>query len=138
MIPGGAVRIAYPEANFDWISPEDIGRVSDTLLLGTTLPVDGKNAIHLYGPEEMPQSEVLNVIWKVLGKELTLRELYENEGVEQFMSSAGLPEPAARHYVGILRGKSKLKDGLYNEDFIRNIEKYSGRKPTRFEEWVLG
>ncbi len=78
----------------------------------------------------------MGVIGKVLGKTLTVNELNESEGVEQFMTTTGFPEPAARHYIGILRWRAKQSDGVYNEDAIENIEKYSSRKATRFEEWV--
>jgi uncharacterized protein YbjT (DUF2867 family) len=138
MIAGGEVGISYLEAKFDWISLGDIGRVCGTLLVGGPPAADanGKNVIRLYGPEEMSQNEALGVIGKVLGKELAVNELGENEGVEQFMTCSGLPEPAARHYIGILRGRAEQRDGLFNDDAIGNIEKYSGKKPTKFGEWV--
>jgi hypothetical protein len=138
MIASGGVGISYPEAKFDWISPGDIGRVCGTLLVcgPPAADADGKKVIRLYGPEEMSQNESLGVIEEVLGKELAVNELGENEGVEQFMTSSRLPEPAARHYIGILRGRAEQSDGLFNDDAIGNIEKYSGKKSTKFEEWV--
>jgi uncharacterized protein YbjT (DUF2867 family) len=136
MIAGGEVGVAYPEAKFDWISPGDIGRVCGALLVGGSSAADGKNVLRLYGAEEMSQKDALGVIGKVLEKKLTLKELDESGGAEQFMASTGMPERAARHYVGILRGRAERSDGLFDEDAIGGIEEYSGRKPAGFGGWV--
>ena len=145
MVMGGEVKIAYPEALFDWISPGDIGRVCGRLVAEGPQAVDrkaGKNVVRLCGPEVMSQRDAIDTIGRVIGQDIKVTQLDEQEGVEFFMKSAHLPESAARQLVQMLKkrvegGKSDGGyEGLRYEEAVANIQKYGGRRPTSFHQWV--
>ncbi|EXJ67482.1 uncharacterized protein A1O5_09495 [Cladophialophora psammophila CBS 110553] len=142
MVQHGEIEIAYPEALFDWISPGDIGRVCGTVVARGPRAVDG-NVIRLCGPEIISQGEAADVIGRVIGKDIKLTRLDEQGGVDFFMKVAHLPEPAARQLIAML--KKRVEDGKNDgghyegpryEEAVANIQKYGGRQPTRFHQWV--
>ncbi|KIY03455.1 uncharacterized protein Z520_00146 [Fonsecaea multimorphosa CBS 102226] len=144
MVEDGEVKIAYPEAPFDWISPGDIGRVCGAVIAKGPQAVDGtagRKVIRLCGPEIMSQAAAADTIGRVLGKDLKVTRLNEQEGVDFFVQTANVPEPAARQLISMLKERAEEgKSGaeLYEsyEEAVANILKYGGRPPTRFHEWV--
>ncbi|KAJ9615401.1 hypothetical protein H2200_001476 [Cladophialophora chaetospira] len=145
MAQKGDIKIAYPEAQFDWISPDDIGRVCGAILAKDFRGHDGNalpGSIRLCGPELMSQHAAATTIVTVLGKDIKITELDEQGGVESFMETAHLPEPAARHMVNMLKDRvqSGFSDPNYEgsryEEAVANIQKYGGRPPTTFSQWV--
>ena len=146
VVEDGLVRIAYPEALFDWISPEDIGRVCGALLVQRPRPVDvagmNGNVVRLLGPEIMSQGDAIDVIGRAIGKDIKVERLDEQEGVEFFMKSAHLPEFAAQQLIKMLKKRAEdgRSDGGYEgpsyDESVSNIQKYGGRPPTSFHQWV--
>lgn len=63
----GEVRMFGPGFRMDMITPEDMGRVSGTIL-ARGLPVDGQRKVYLYGPQFLSQREGLQIVADVLGK----------------------------------------------------------------------
>ncbi|KAK3303656.1 NmrA-like family protein [Chaetomium strumarium] len=140
---GGTVKIPYPEAKFDYIAPEDIGRVSGTVLAGGPQAVaaaGGKHIIYLAGPQLVPQGDVLVMIGKALGKDLKVEGFADDEEAVKFLVSVqGTPEPVAkqlvRGYKATAEGQDVFPAGTL-EEAVANSEKY-GRKPgTKIQDWV--
>ncbi|CAG9974972.1 unnamed protein product [Clonostachys byssicola] len=139
------IKIPYAEAYFDWISPQDIGSVCGGLLSKAPRDIDGRagpSVVRIAGPNVLTQAEAVDVVAKSLGKEVKITSLSFDEGVKFFVSSVGLPEPAAKALVDIIRiraegGKADGGyEGLRYEERVANIRKYSGREATPFQQWV--
>ncbi|KIW83779.1 hypothetical protein Z517_03025 [Fonsecaea pedrosoi CBS 271.37] len=144
MVSEGEIKIAYPEALFDWITPGDMGRVCGAVVAKEPHAVDsaaGRKVIRLCGPKIMSQAAAADTIGRVLGKELKVTRLDEEEGVEFFVKAAHVPETAARQLIAMLKQRVEAGNNgeeLYEsyEEAVANITKYGGRQPTKFDEWV--
>jgi uncharacterized protein YbjT (DUF2867 family) len=141
MIGAGEVKILYPDVKFDWISPEDIGRVCGALAAGGLQAAREQNAISLYGPELISLRNAVAIMGRVFGKNIKVTELDEQGGLEA-MKASGIPEPVAKHLVKVLRRKMGLEesdelsfDQVY-EEARDNVFQYSGNMPMRFEQWT--
>ncbi|PYH98140.1 hypothetical protein BO71DRAFT_426484 [Aspergillus ellipticus CBS 707.79] len=118
-IQRGEVRLASPDGVMDWITPEDIGRVSRTILAQWAQgnhPVNLPSALYLVGPNQLTIKDALITIAQTLGKELRVTQVEEGAAVSNLVAEAGLAEDFAR-YLG-------------------NIERYLHRPAIRFPEWV--
>ncbi|KAJ6462087.1 hypothetical protein C8R45DRAFT_1027291 [Mycena sanguinolenta] len=139
---GGAVKVAYPEVVFDWIVPEDIGRAGATILVGGPSSTGGKTNVVLCGPEVISQGDAVKAIGKVVGKEVTVEAIVDEEAVK-VMAASGLPEPLARYLVKTLvsgfEGASVRTDAFFGSDqykvAVENVRKYAG-KATTLVEWT--
>ncbi|KAJ7856273.1 hypothetical protein B0H14DRAFT_3865053 [Mycena olivaceomarginata] len=139
---GGAVKVAYPEANFDWIVPEDIGRAGASILVGGPSRTGGKTNVILCGPEVISQGDAVKIVGKVVGKELTVEAIVDEEAVK-VMAASGLPEPLARYLVRTLangfEGASVSAEVFFGSDQykvgVENVRKYAG-KATTLVEWA--
>jgi nucleoside-diphosphate-sugar epimerase len=134
---GGVVRMVYPEARFDFVVPEDIGRVCGRLL------VEGKgqgvNVVPLAGPQMISQGEAVEAIAKMVGQEVQVVGFEDDEeAVKATMQNLGLPEPGARQLVqgfkAVAGGHEAFEKGQL-EKGVGNILRYGG-KVTRFQEWA--
>ncbi|KAJ7023967.1 hypothetical protein C8F04DRAFT_1047597 [Mycena alexandri] len=142
MVKAGAVKVAYPEANFDWIVPEDIGRAGASILVGGPSSTGGKNDVLLCGPEVISQGDAAKTIGKVVGKELTVEAVGDEEAVK-VMAASGFPEPLARYLVKTLakgfEGASMSVEAFWGSDqyklAVENVRKYAG-KATTLVEWA--
>lgn len=72
MVRQGEVKIAYPSAAFHYITPEDMGRVSGTLLVRGLQAVHEpeKNVVRICGPELLSFRDAIEMIGKVIGKSI--------------------------------------------------------------------
>ncbi|KAJ7436068.1 hypothetical protein B0H11DRAFT_1831254 [Mycena galericulata] len=139
---GGAVKMAYPEQVFDWIVPEDIGRAGASILVGGPSSTGGKTDVLLCGPEVISQGDAVKIIAKVVGKEVTVEAVGDEEAVK-VMAASGMPEPLARYLVKTmakgLEGANVTSDGFFGGDLYRvgveNVRKYAG-KATTLAEWT--
>lgn len=143
-IRSGELRLPYPQATHDFISPADIGRVSAAVLAkGPSIieRLDGKNNdIRLYGPKLVSQEDAAIIVARALGKEIKITTINE----EEYLTSVTrfLPEFLAKDVVGGMRVRAGLgeEDGFYAQPGFReataNIEKYGGKPATQFGEWV--
>ncbi|TAQ90381.1 hypothetical protein B7494_g1296 [Chlorociboria aeruginascens] len=141
MAATGEVKLLYPDAKFDYIAPEDIGRVCGAIVAGGLAATGGKNAVPLNGPTLLAQREVWAIVEKVLGKKIKIVEVDEQVALKVFIEESHVPAPLAPELVKALVGRFKGDDGRYlagkYEEDVKNIEKYGGKKPTSFEEWVV-
>ncbi|KAI1616422.1 hypothetical protein EDD36DRAFT_415318 [Exophiala viscosa] len=144
MFKNGDIKTPYPEALFDWISDEDIGRVSGSVLARGPAVIqenNGKNWILLYGPDVISQGDAIETIGRVIGKDARITRLDEEGAVEFYTTTSHLPEPLARKMAALLKERAELgkSDGLEGpkyQEAVANIQKYGGKAPTGFKQWV--
>jgi uncharacterized protein YbjT (DUF2867 family) len=139
MIKAGSVKMPYPEVNFDWIVPEDIGRTGGTILVGGPSSTGGEKSILLCGPELISQGDAVKTIGRVLGKEVAVEAVGDEEAVKD-MVAGGLPEPLAKYLVRALsKGNRGAMGTLFASDkykvAVENVRKYAG-KATTLVEWA--
>ncbi|KAJ7672286.1 hypothetical protein DFH06DRAFT_1036537 [Mycena polygramma] len=141
MYKTGVVRIPHPEAKFDWIVPEDIGRAGGTILFGGLSSTGGKTEVLLCGPQVTSQGDAAKVIGKVVGKEVTVEAVGDEEAVKDL--AGHLPEHLARHLVGSLvggyEGATLRMETFWESDqyngAVENARRYAG-KATKLVEWA--
>ena len=134
----GEVKILRPELKADHIVPEDIGRVSGTILAKG--PQDEKREIYLLGPQLLTQEDTVKTMAKVLGKDVKIISASEDDAYRMFTGARGIPPPLAKYLVSktvtAVDGPGHIFGLKVNEEDLRNVEKYSGKKATSFQEWV--
>ncbi|KAJ6454265.1 NmrA-like family protein [Mycena vitilis] len=141
MIKAGVVKLPYPGTKFDWIVPEDIGRAGGTILAGGPGSTGGKREVLLCGPQVSTEGDAAKIIGRVVGKEVTVETISEEEAVKSM--SAHMPEHVARYVVGMvangMEGVTLSLESLYATDqyagAVKNVEKYAG-KATTLVEWA--
>lgn len=136
-IEQGEVKIFMPDAMVDGIVQEDIGRVSGTILAKG--PQDSERAIYLLGPELIPQKDTVRIVAKAIGKDPKIGSASAEEAYKSQIEERGLP-PFVADYMVRQGGKAKGKDNVFGyhvtEEMLSNVQKYSGKRATRFEEWT--
>ncbi|MCJ1473533.1 hypothetical protein MMC13_002184 [Lambiella insularis] len=134
----GEVKIYKPEAIVDCIVPEDIGRVCGTVLAKG--PQDEVKAIYLYGPKLLSQSETVKILAKVLGKNPKIEAADEQDAFKTMIEEHKLPEVVVKYMISqagkTVPGQAQVFGNPINEEHLSNVQKYSGRKATTFEEWA--
>ncbi len=142
-IQAGELKIAYPEEKFDWLSPDDIGRVSAAALVKGIKITEGTkdpNTIFLCGPKLLSQRDAALVLAKAAGKDVKIVDADEAT-VVQSMAAIGVPEVLAKQLIAELgkrsRGESKfpIYEGEEYAEASANVSKYAGRS-TSLEEWA--
>ncbi|KAH7176045.1 hypothetical protein EDB81DRAFT_632526 [Dactylonectria macrodidyma] len=143
MVRDGEVKTIYPEATADWITPGDIGRVCGSLLVAGPEAIAMENAVELYGPELVSFKEAVQIIGSAVGKEIQVTQLDEEAGVQWYTKELGMPAPMARDLVDVFKAnaeRSDREDGYYSgsaySEAVANVQKYGGRRPRTFKEWV--
>lgn len=137
----GTVRIYKPDRLIDHIVPEDIGRVAGTILAKE--PQDEERAILLFGPKLWSPVDTTNIIAKKVGKDPKIVFIEEPEAYEMFVKEGapgGLPEVLVRYILDMVNksvpGQSDVWGFPVTEKLLHNVEKYSGKKATTFEDWA--
>lgn len=145
MISEREVKVAYPDAKFDWISPEDIGRVCGTFLARGFQALDGtttSNIIRLNGPEPVSQRDAVRIIARATGQNIQITPLDEQEGLKMFVDVYGMSESVAKRMIDVLRtrtdgpGSGKFYEGPAYEKAVDNVRKYAAKEPMILHEWV--
>lgn len=134
----GDVKITFPKSKIDCIVPEDIGRVSGTVL-AKGAPEDGNHAIYLYGPQFISAHESVATIARVLGKSPKVSDCEEGEARKILIEERGYPPPLADYFMAQTKtpgGPDELFGKKVNPADRGNVKKYSGFEATTFEEWV--
>ncbi|OOQ91371.1 NmrA-like family protein [Penicillium brasilianum] len=141
MIREGEVKIAHPNSAFDWISPEDIGRVAGTLLVQGFQETSGakeRNFITLCGPKLVSQGDAMGIFGKAIGKDVKVTEVNEEEGVKILIEN-GVPEfvaePLVKSVAAAKSGSNQYAGGRYTEGSL-NLKKYAGQV-TSLDEWAV-
>jgi uncharacterized protein YbjT (DUF2867 family) len=143
MIQEGDVKMAYPDAELDWISPDDIGKVAGTVLVKGIQATEGaeeRTIIPLCGPKLVSQRDAVKIFGDVLGKKITVTEVDEKQGLEVMLEN-GVPEFAAGPIIESLRPKANGKDvfdpfhGEGHTKAVENLHKYAWAVSS-LEEWA--
>lgn len=122
----------------DNIAPNDIGSVIGHILVKG--PRNTQKKVYLYGPEILSIHESIAKIGDLLGKQdLSITTLDPKDGYDKYIRS-GLPPPFAQYMVETLSTEGPDKGNgerfpNYDEG-VRNVELYTGRPATSFEDWV--
>ena len=139
-LAAGVMKIKAPNARFDFLSAEDIGGVAGTILGKGPGAVEGRSYLEVVGPKLISQREAAESLGRVLGRELEFEEADEEEVVRDIMRDMHCPEPVARYLSGVFDHREREDDGMYQgpeyEEAGKNIEKFLGREPIRFEKWA--
>lgn len=133
-INAGEVKIFGPEFQLDGITPIDMGRVSGTILVQG--PKNGQQKVYLYGPQMLSHWEAVQIVGKVLGKDVKLKILTQQEGLDSFLQN-GVPKPFADYMIRIL--SSSGKEEPIRPDYeigVENVRLYTGKPSMGFQEWV--
>jgi uncharacterized protein YbjT (DUF2867 family) len=143
-IPEGEVKLAYPDPEWDWISPSDIGALAGALLVQGSQGLhetNEANVIYLNGPEKLSQKDAIGIIAQAIGRNIKVTRVDEQEGLEVFVKTTGLPEPVAKQLIQQQKAQEELKGAAlfgspHYQMAVGNIEKYLGKQPMRFEQWA--
>ena len=128
----GEVRLPNPDIEFDWISPEDIGRVVGVILAHGTQ----ERFVPLVGPDRLSLKDALSFIGRVLGKAIKITMVGKEQAVED-MQQRGVPEQVAKWFVqAVTSQRSFIWDTLDCQAGVGNVQKYTHKTPERFEQWL--
>lgn len=133
-ILAGEVRHANPEAEYDWISPEDIGRVCGSILARGLK----HRIVWLMGSERMALKDAIGVVARALGREIKVTKITAEEALDEFLKN-GTPEHTARWIVRYITEDAgfEFKTAVV-EEARGNVLKYTNRVPVKFDQWVDG
>ncbi|KAK4156578.1 NAD(P)H azoreductase [Chaetomidium leptoderma] len=136
---GGVARMVYPEARFDLVAPEDIGRVCGRLLVNKGLSAETA-VVSLAGPQVLSQGQAVRVLAGVAGTKVEVENFASDEEAVGFVvQNMGLPEPGARQLVQGFKAAASGGNGLdksRHEEAVANIKKYGGKEATGIQEWA--
>ena len=122
----GEVKLPNPDVEFDWISPEDIGRVIGMILTHGTQEI----SVPLVGPNRLSLKDALGIIGRVLDKKFKITIVGKEQAVED-MQQKGLPEPAAKWFVeSVIGQRSFIWDVPDFEVGVGNVQKYTQKSPV--------
>ena len=137
-IQSGEVEIFGPDATVDCIVSEDIGRVCGTILANG--PQDDERIIYLYGPELIAQKELARRIAQAVGKNPKIASLTPEGAYKMFVEQRGAPPPVAKYMSSQstegFPGEKRVWSVPVTDELLLNVEKYSGKKATTFDEWL--
>lgn len=129
-ILAGEVGAVSPDTKFDWITPDDMGRVSGTIL---AKGLRDQKHVYLFGPQMISQREAFQTVSQVLGKQITIKILTPEEGIEQHIAQ-GLPPPIAKYRVEA-EPHFVISDSSHQEG-VKNVERYTGGPGTSLRAWL--
>jgi uncharacterized protein YbjT (DUF2867 family) len=134
-IRAGKVELFGPWLKYDCITPNDMGKVSGTILVHG--PKNGQRKVYLYGPKEWSQRDAIAAIGKAISRDIKVTEIDEHAGREQ-MKDLGFPPPVV-DYLARLIMEAKDGSGMVHVRYVEgvsNIEMYTGKPAQEFEDWV--
>ncbi|KAJ5753324.1 uncharacterized protein N7511_007477 [Penicillium nucicola] len=128
----GLVEFPNPEAEFDWISPSDVGRVCGALLAhGTTQHIVG-----LVGVEKMSLRQAIAVISRTVGTPIEVKKIEADQALRN-MISIGVPPPVA---VWMVNDATQNAGAAFQapgfKEAVENIRRFTGKDAIRFQQWV--
>lgn len=128
----GEVNLPNPDAIFDFISPDDVGRVAGTILVSG----QKERIVGLLGPQKMTLKDAVSTVGNVLGKQVRVTKIPRDEAAAR-MEKSGLPP----NLVNSLLHNVMNLSGRYLETSeasiaAENVLKYTHKPPRRFQEWV--
>ncbi|KAF7715902.1 Uncharacterized protein PECH_005761 [Penicillium ucsense] len=134
-VAAGEVKMFDGHLKFDCITPGDIGRVGGTILVQG--PRNGQTKVYLYGPQVITQREAIGIIGKVLGKEIKITTIGEEEAKAQYLEN-GLPKPIVEYFIRVVKEheEGEMQKRVHYETGVDNVQLYTGFPATSFEQWV--
>ncbi|CAI7602639.1 unnamed protein product [Penicillium palitans] len=133
-IEAGGVKIWAPGFQFDCITPGDMGRVGGTILVHG--PKNDQKKVYLYGPRLITQGDAIVAIGKIIGKDVKLTTINKEEALDQYLAH-GMHKPLAEYMVEKSASTSnELTDRACYKTGVENVELYTGKPSTKFEDWV--
>jgi uncharacterized protein YbjT (DUF2867 family) len=136
-LKSGAVKVLGPDRTVDNIVPDDIGRVCGTVLVKGVIE-KGNKPMYLYGPELMTNTDCVKTLAKVLGKDPKIEAMEADEAKKVFIER-GWPAPLADYMIRRSKMDSEgttVAGYSVSKEELSNVERYTGRKATTFEEWA--
>ncbi|KAJ3044382.1 hypothetical protein HDV00_002274 [Rhizophlyctis rosea] len=122
------IATAHPDAPAAHIDTTDIGNVSAAVLVSP--PAENHTAIYLVGPESFTVYDSAKVMGEVIGREVKVEELTEEEHRKRH------PYVPAGVLDSIFKYQRTWKGKLEDVKDSENVKKYTGRDATRFREFV--
>jgi uncharacterized protein YbjT (DUF2867 family) len=136
-IVAGEVKMYGLGFKIDCITPVDMGGVIGTILVEG--PLDGERKVFVYGPQILSQKQALEIIGKVLGKQIKLTPVDADTALAGYLAK-GAPKPLAEHMIKALGDTDPtLEDGswlAHYQEGMANVKKYTGKPALGFQEWV--
>jgi uncharacterized protein YbjT (DUF2867 family) len=131
----GKVQLVYPDATFDYLSPTDVGTTCGAVISERNLWGNGNQIIPLCGPELLTQRSAMGIVGRVFGREITIEELDEEAWYEKQLKI--FPRPVVDSITHGMREDYEGHNMFPNyAEASANILKYTGRHPTRFQDWL--
>jgi uncharacterized protein YbjT (DUF2867 family) len=128
----GLVEIPNPEAEFDWISPSDVGRVCGNILVHGT----AQHVVPLVGAEQMALKDAVAVISETLGIKIETKKIEADQALQNILK-IGVPPPVATWMINdVMHNASAAFHATHYEEAVGNIIKYTGQHPVKFQQWV--
>lgn len=129
-------NIVYEDTLVDNIVPGDIGAVGGAVLVKR--PAGGKEVVYLCGPELMTLRDTWATIKRVTGRDdFDTTPLDAEEWLAKTSQQA--PLPLAKEILRTWdegRDPEALMSKSEYQQAVANIKKFSGREPTKFEDYV--
>jgi uncharacterized protein YbjT (DUF2867 family) len=123
---GDVVRAPFGNVRVAVIDPDDVGAVAAVAL--TSDGHDSK-AYRLSGPESLTPGARVAILARVLGRDLTLQGLTDEEARAEMSES--MPPPYVDAFM------SFFADGKLDEsEVLPTVEQLTGRPPRTFEQWA--
>ena len=134
-INAGHLQLYGPDFEIDCITPEDMGRVSGTILVKGS----DEHVVYLYGPQLASHGQVAKTVARAMGNpNLVVEGLTPVEGAKR-MAGAGIPEPIVKWTINRHRtGNTQPVRRPQHWQGIDNVRKYTGRPAMALDDWVQG
>ncbi|KKY35652.1 putativelike family protein [Diaporthe ampelina] len=129
-------NITYEDTLMDNIVPFDIGAVGGAVLVER--PSNGKEMIYLCGPQQTTFKDVWETIKRVTGRDdLDTTPIDPEEWLAR--ASQNMPLSTAKELLRIYEEWRDPEGMLPKPEYqqaVANIKKFSGREPTKFEDYI--
>lgn len=120
----------------DFITPGDMGGAGGTILATQTGPRGGQGKVDLFGPQRLSLVDAIGVIGRVLGREVKISGISDEEAVERY-AAGHMPRPLAEYMVRKWGGKQDMeREWPEYEEGVENVKRYTGKPAMRLEEWI--
>ena len=142
----GEVGMVAPDLAVDWITPDDMGKVSAAILGAGTIQDGDDEAVFLVGPQKVSLRDGAVAIARAAfpeNGELVVKRVTTEEQVEAYVAR-GMPPHIAQHIAeSLAKLQDTQKDGLNWmpegdawETTVATIERYTGEPPMMLPQWI--